>query len=223
MDEVEAVVAYGSYRDFEGDRGTLAQVAEPGRQPVFTFGWSFFVPSSSERTDDDLLREAVELAQTDEISAWRAAVQRWRRNSILKGESDAEALSLMEAMIAEYGQAARKRKIRVRLRWGFAVATAAAGAADRRASRQSVHPAASATRATGKKPLWLKSRPPRRLSPGRLGFPSECGFLKRVPGLRGGSSAPVEEQLWQGWWRSAPVDAFGFQEGLLEPDLGLFL
>ena len=128
-DEVEAVVAFGSYSDFESDSGALAKEAAPGSQPVFTFGWSFFVPASSERTDDDLLREAVLLAHTGEVSAWRAAVQRWRRDSFLKGESDAEALREMEELIAEYREAARKMKIRVRARWGFAVAAALAGSA----------------------------------------------------------------------------------------------
>jgi hypothetical protein len=127
--EVEAVVAYGSYRDFQRDRGSLVEAAESGRQPVFTFRWSFFVPDNSERTNDDLLRDAVELARTDEISDWRAAVQRWRRNSVLKGESDTEALRDIEALIKEYGEAARKKKISVRTRWGFAVAAAAAGSA----------------------------------------------------------------------------------------------
>ncbi len=129
VDEVEAVVAYGSYRDFSSQRGSLMDDAAHGGQPVFTFGWSFFVPSSSKRSDQDLLREAVELARADEILTWRAAVQRWRRDTILRGTSDDAALADMEAMIADYHRAAQRRKIEVRIRWGLAVATAAAGAA----------------------------------------------------------------------------------------------
>jgi hypothetical protein len=98
-------------------------------QLVLTFGWSFFVPSSSKRSDQDLLREAVELAHTDEILTWRAAVQRWRRDVILRKKSDDAALGEMEAMIADYHRAARRQKIEVRIRWGLAVAAAAAGAA----------------------------------------------------------------------------------------------
>jgi hypothetical protein len=125
VDEVEAVVAYGSYRDFSSQRGSLTDDAETDGQPVFTFGWSFFVPSSSKRSDQDLLREAVELAHTDEILTWRAAVQRWRRNVILRNKSDNAALGEMEAMIADYRRAARRQKIEVRIRWGLAVAAAA--------------------------------------------------------------------------------------------------
>jgi hypothetical protein len=47
----------------------------------------------------------------------------------LKGASDAEALRELEERIAEYGEAARARKISVRSRWGFAVAAALAGSA----------------------------------------------------------------------------------------------
>jgi hypothetical protein len=129
VNEVEAVVAYGSYRNFSSERGDILNGATPGGQPVFTFGWSFFVPSSSKRSDKDLLREAVELAHADEIRTWRAAVQRWRRNTILLGKSDDVALVDMEAMIADYRRAARRLKIEVRSRWGLAVAGAAAGTA----------------------------------------------------------------------------------------------
>lgn len=129
VSEVEAVVAYGSYRNFSSERGDVLNDVTPGGQPVFTFGWSFFVPSSSKRSDKDLLRQAVELAHADEIRTWRAAVQRWRRNTILLGKSDDAALADMEAMIADYRRAARRLKIEVRGRWGLAVAGAAAGAA----------------------------------------------------------------------------------------------
>jgi hypothetical protein len=76
IEKVEAVVAYGSYRDFRKERGTIVEKNVQDSDPVFTlFGWQFFVPASSERSDTDLLRESVELAHTDETSAWRAAVQ----------------------------------------------------------------------------------------------------------------------------------------------------
>ena len=126
--EVEAVVAYGSYRNFSDERGDVTSAVVPGGQPVFTFSWPFFVPSSSDRSDQDLLREAVELAHTDEIATWRSAVQRWRRNAILFGRSDDEALADMEAMIADYQRAARRLKIEVSSRWGLCVAGAAAAA-----------------------------------------------------------------------------------------------
>jgi hypothetical protein len=129
VNEIEAVVAYGSYRKFSIQRGNVLNEVTPGGQPVFTFGWSFFVPSNSKRSDKDLLREAVELAHAEEILTWRAAVQRWRRNTILLGKSDDAALADMEAMIADYHRAARRLKIQVRSRWGLAVTAAAAGAA----------------------------------------------------------------------------------------------
>lgn len=129
VSEVDAVIAYGSYHDFSRQRGEVRDEAGAAGQPVFTFGWQFFVPSSSTRSDADLLREAVELAHAEEIIAWRAAVQRWRRDTYLLGRSDTAALADMEAMIADYRRAARRRNIEVRSRWGLAVAAAAAGLA----------------------------------------------------------------------------------------------
>jgi hypothetical protein len=129
VDDVETVVAYGSYQDFRDDRGSVLEGTASERQAVFILGSSFFVPEDSRRSDEDLLREAVELAHTQEILQWRAAVQRWRRNSVLMGRSDAEALREMESLIEEYREAARKRNIGLSTRWGFAIAAAAAAAA----------------------------------------------------------------------------------------------
>jgi len=128
-DEVKAVVAYGSYRRFKADRGTLTQEPAAGGQPVLTFGWPFLVPGDSDRTDEDLLREAVELAHADEIGEWRAAVQRWQRDAFIAGKSDVEARTEMEELVRQYAAVARKRKIRMRSRWAFAVSAAAVGAA----------------------------------------------------------------------------------------------
>jgi hypothetical protein len=129
VDEVDAVVAYGSYADFAEDRGELADNDEPGNQPVFMFQWQFFVPEDSRLSDKELLRRAVDLAHMDEVPAWRAALQRWRSNSVLKGKSDEEALREMEEMLRSYSEAARKLKIANAVRTGVAVAAAIGGAA----------------------------------------------------------------------------------------------
>lgn len=110
-------MAYATYRQFQSERGVLSSAADNG-QPVFTFGWRFFVPADSTRFDQDLLREAVELANTDEVKEWRRAVKRWRHKSMLRGQSDAEALQDMEEMVKAYQSAARNRKILVATRYG---------------------------------------------------------------------------------------------------------
>jgi hypothetical protein len=129
IDEVETVVAYGSYSDFRKDRGDLTDDVPPGSEPVFTFQWQFFVPEDSRLSDQELLRKAVELAHQDEIPAWRTALQRWRRNSLIKGQSDDEAQRDMEALTAEYAEAARKLKLATAVRTGVAVVVAVGGAA----------------------------------------------------------------------------------------------
>jgi hypothetical protein len=129
MDRIETVVAYGSYDAFADERGALPDASMPGGEPVFKFSWAFFVPEDSQRSDADLLRAAVELAHTDEVVDWRAAVQRWRYESLRKGQSDEDAERDMEALIKEYAEAARKRKITVAARFGFAVAATLGGVA----------------------------------------------------------------------------------------------
>lgn len=128
-DEVDTVVAYGSYSDFVDERGVLEQDLQPGSQPVFTCQWPFFVPDDSDLSDKELLRRAVELAHADQIVDWRAAVQRWRRDAISEGQPDANAQQEMEAMIAEYAEAARKLKIKTAVRSGVFVLAAVGGAA----------------------------------------------------------------------------------------------
>lgn len=83
--EVQAVTAYGSYRDFRARKGEV--VAKPNRAGthVMTFNWPFLVPADSERTPKDLLKQAVDLANTDEVLAWREAANRWRADAMMRG------------------------------------------------------------------------------------------------------------------------------------------
>jgi hypothetical protein len=129
LEDVETVVAYGSYSDFAMERGHLDDRSVAGAQPVYKFEWSFFVPEDSDLSDKELLRRAVELAHTDAVPSWRAALQRWRNKSMLSGQTDADALAEMEAMIGEYREAARKLKMKTVVRTGVAVVAVAVGGA----------------------------------------------------------------------------------------------
>jgi hypothetical protein len=63
--------------------------------------WRTARPSNPERTDTDLLKEALELAHDDRIRQWRAAVQAWRADAIVKGMSDTELLGAMEDLLED--------------------------------------------------------------------------------------------------------------------------
>jgi hypothetical protein len=127
--EVEAVTAYGSYRDFRERRGELVTNPGESENPVFAFNWPFLVPSDTKRPPRDLLKQAVELAETDEVALWREAVQRWRRDTLLRGLTDEQATKELEGLIADYAKAARKLRIVTRTRWAVALTGAVAGIA----------------------------------------------------------------------------------------------
>ena len=126
--EVEAVAAYGSYRDFRARRGELVTSPRESEQPVFAFNWPFLVPNDS-RPSRDLLKQAVELADTDEVARWREAVQRWRRDTLLRGLTDVQAREELEGLIHDYGKAARRLRIATRTRWAVGLTGAVAGIA----------------------------------------------------------------------------------------------
>jgi hypothetical protein len=124
---ITAVIAYGSYRHYTTEQPQLSLDRAVG-DPVMIFGWQFLVPSSSNRSDDDLLKEAVELANHREIGAWRAAFREWRAGIVATGVSEADAVARMDALMSDYKKAARRSRIKVKGRWGVGVAIAGMGA-----------------------------------------------------------------------------------------------
>jgi len=97
--------------------------------PVFAFNWPFLVPNDTTRPSRDLLKQAVELADTDEVARWREAVQRWRRDTLLRGLSDVQAREELGGLIHDYGRAARRLRIATRTRWAVGLTGAVAGIA----------------------------------------------------------------------------------------------
>jgi hypothetical protein len=125
----EVVSAYGSYQDFRSRCGDVAIGPAPPGQEVLCFDWRMFVPADSRRSDVDLLREAVELAETDEVAGWRAALGQWRLEMAMKGVSTKAALANLDECTRGYAAAAKKRKIGTRARRGMAVMGVATGVA----------------------------------------------------------------------------------------------
>jgi hypothetical protein len=126
--EVDAVAAYASFQSFKKDHPlplTDAAAAEAERL-LHVFGWEFLVPADSERSDTDLLKQAVELAHADEIRSYRRAFHRWRRNVLLRGASPEEAREEMEAAISDYSRAVRRKRIKTAVKNAFLITTAAA-------------------------------------------------------------------------------------------------
>jgi hypothetical protein len=170
--EVEAVTAYGSYRDFRERRGELVTGPGGSENPVFAFNWPFLVPSDSKRPPRDLLKQAVELAETDEVALWREAVQRWRRDTLLRGLTDEQATKELEGLVSDYAKAARRLRIATRTRWAVALTGAVAGIA-----AAAVFPPAGVVAATAALGGFIpKQSVPHRLDAGAIFYEARRRF-----------------------------------------------
>jgi hypothetical protein len=125
---VDAVAAYGSYSAFGRDHHIAVEKLHenPRSQALYLFGWELLVPNDSRLSDEDLLKQALELSDLDETKRHRQAFHRWRREATLAGKTHDEALKDMEELINDYRAAVRKSKITTGAKYGFAVISAGA-------------------------------------------------------------------------------------------------
>jgi hypothetical protein len=134
---VTAVTAVATYRSAD-QLAAAVQMREvnpgaslPAGQAVVVIGRVFLIPDPAQfRSDDDLLRAAVELS-SDEDYRRRAAYWRWQREFLNDGmfidaESIEAAVAEMQDLIADEHRSVRRRQIR--LVTMFAICVAAAGA-----------------------------------------------------------------------------------------------
>jgi hypothetical protein len=126
---VEPVIAYGSYARFQKDQGV--KVAEHGNDPVEAvpyalFGWEFFVPEDSEKSDAQLLREAAKLASRADLCESRQCFHGWLKQ-MYAGEVDREdAKAEMLKMLSEYTKIMRGAGLATATRYAAKVAQVAA-------------------------------------------------------------------------------------------------
>jgi hypothetical protein len=109
---VEAVIAYASYADYEADQGV--ERADSGPPPVpaigpyAMFGWEFFVPEDSSKSDAELLRQAAELASQPDFCETRQYFHGWLKQ-MYEGEVDRQdAYEKMQKMLSEHTKIMRK-------------------------------------------------------------------------------------------------------------------
>jgi hypothetical protein len=114
--EVEVVTAYGSHHLFSRDvpMDTNSE-ADADLTLLSAFAWPLIVPSDSRRSDADLLKEALELANRDETRDYRLAFHRWRRSQP-SGTTASDARKELEENISRYGDLMRRTRTRTRLR-----------------------------------------------------------------------------------------------------------
>jgi hypothetical protein len=126
---VEPVIAYGSYEAFKMDQGV--KEAEDDHMPVEAapyalFGWEFFVPEDSEKTDAQLLREAAKLACRRDLSESRQYFHGWLKQ-MYTGEVDREdAKAEMLKVLSEYTKIMRSSGLANAAKYAAKVAQIAA-------------------------------------------------------------------------------------------------
>jgi hypothetical protein len=129
--QVDAVVAYGSYSAFSEENQVLSSDSniKPSSLSLNLFGWEFLVPNDSKQSEDDLLKQALELASLDETKRHREVFHRWRRDMVLAGKTGDEMVKDLEDAISQYREAIRKSKIITGVKYAFAVVSAGLGVA----------------------------------------------------------------------------------------------
>lgn len=79
----------------------------------------FLVPDPAGKTELELLKEAVDLADDDDFRTKRARMYQWQSDAIRDGLSDSQAIAEMSQYIYEYGEATRKAVTKVYKKFVF--------------------------------------------------------------------------------------------------------
>jgi hypothetical protein len=137
--EVEPVIAYGSYSKFEQDPLWAASRPEPGGNSPAPeegaggdtasyglFGWEFFVPEDSEKSDVELLEMAAKLASRSDFREARQSFHGWLKQ-MYAGQVDREdSKAKMLKMLGEYTKLMRFKGLAESARFVAKIAQVAA-------------------------------------------------------------------------------------------------
>jgi len=125
------IAAYSSCNDYREDiaRQTTAERKE---HLAMVLTHRFFVPEEPGKSDEEMLRKAVQLAQRDDFQAKRAKFHEWQEEIIRDGIPDVKAVEEMEEYLQHFETIAKKAKANVYWRWAFmaipaVITTATAG------------------------------------------------------------------------------------------------
>jgi hypothetical protein len=117
---VEPVIAYGSYSEFAKDQDVREAEGEiPASTPIpyAMFGWEFFVPEDSDKSDAELLRQAAKLASRPDFCETRQYFQGWLKQ-MYEGEVDRQdAYEQMLEMLSEYTKISRGAGLKTAVRY----------------------------------------------------------------------------------------------------------
>jgi hypothetical protein len=81
----------------------------------------FLVPSSSDRSDEELLKDAVKLADEEDFKGHRAEYYKWQEDIIEQDISVPDAIKEMEQHLEALNKIVKKAKIKVYWRFAFTI------------------------------------------------------------------------------------------------------
>ena len=122
---VETVIAYGSYAEFQGDHGPGDSADLPVPEttsPYAMFGWEFFVPEDSDKSDAELLRQAAQLASRPDFCETRQYFHGWLKQMYEGGVDRQDAYEDMLKMLSEYKSIVKKSGLATSARYAAKVA-----------------------------------------------------------------------------------------------------
>jgi hypothetical protein len=110
--EVEVVLGYGSYPDFQRDLPLKFGRSRSNQKldSNLLVRWNFLVPNDSGLPDAKLLSKAIKLSRKSEFRESRREFHSWRRKLLKKGVSVEKATTEMEYCLKVYTDIMRKRK-----------------------------------------------------------------------------------------------------------------
>ena len=132
---LEAVTAYPTIDALRDELGVRTHDGGWGvpAGALAIIGRAFLVPDDDARTDEELLRMAVELASDSTYVRKRASYYRWQREFLASPCIDADALRAagdeMEDLLADLRRAATHERVKVGTQFAFVASTVAVGLA----------------------------------------------------------------------------------------------
>jgi len=123
-----ALAAYPSRKAYQDDSDGEAKEGRK-KNLAMVLAHEFFVPEDPGKSDEDMLKQAVELAKRDDFKEMRATFNRWQEDVIEKGISANKAVEEMEEYLKEYNDVVKQAAKDVYLKYAFMVIPLAVGMA----------------------------------------------------------------------------------------------
>jgi hypothetical protein len=126
VSKVWAMAAFSSYNRYQEDQQKQdgdkeKDVREEKRKLAMVLTHRFLVPDDAGKPDDQLLREAIELARRDDFKEKRTNFYKWQENIIEEGITDKKAIEEMEVYLEQYNQVVKAASKEVKVKFGFLV------------------------------------------------------------------------------------------------------